>query len=420
MRHPMLARAREAGRIVGFSVVFALAALVTNILVMGLFVATFGSFDDGRGLLGPMGIDELSSALVSEGGTYHASDEALSTLRKTDRWAMLVGNDGSVTWSESLPADVPDHYTLADVASFSRWYLADYPVVTRVRNDGLLVVGSPKGSAWKYLYSTDMHSVLLALGLIIAMLISNMVVAIVVARAYARRSWAERDHARREWIAAVSHDVRTPLSVALAEADTLAQDVTLTLESRIRAERVVAKVSEVASLVADLNVANQLSHAMEPAQMEPVALAPIVRSVAVETLNDDAEGRFDIEVDIPENAEDLYARGNESLLRRMLTNLVGNSVRHNPQGCTIRIGLTHLRPHLLRRARCLLVVEDNGRGLGSDMLDELRRPPSGELPEHGLGLVIVRRIAHACEGEARFSDARGGGTRCEIELPLAR
>jgi len=420
MRHPMLARAREAGRIVGFSVVFTLAALVTNILVMGLFVATFGSFDDGRGLLGPMGIDELSSALVSEGGTYHASDEALSTLRKTDRWAMLVGNDGSVTWSESLPADVPDHYTLADVASFSRWYLADYPVVTRVRNDGLLVVGSPKGSAWKYLYSTDTHSVVLTLGLINAMLISNMVVAIVVARGYARRSWAERDHARREWIAAVSHDVRTPLSVALAEADTLAQDVTLTSESRIRAERVVAKVSEVASLVADLNVANQLSHAMEPAQMEPVALAPIVRSVAVETLNDDAEGRFDIEVDIPENAEDLYARGNVALLRRMLTNLVGNSVRHNPQGCTIRIGLTRLRPHLLRRARCLLVVEDNGHGLGSDMLDELRRPPSGELPEHGLGLVIVRRIAHACEGEARFSDARGGGTRCEIELPLAR
>ena len=414
----MLARAREAGRIVGFSVVFALAILVTNILVMGLFVATFGSFDDGRGFLGPSGIDDLSSALVMEDGEYRASDEALSALQKTDRWAMLIGDDGAIVWSADLPADVPARYTLADVASFSRWYLTDYPVVTRVRDDGLLVVGSPKGSAWKYHYSTNMHSVVLALGLIAALLVSNMAVAIAVARAYAKRSWAERDHARREWIAAVSHDVRTPLAVALADADTLAQDTALSPESRFRAERVVAKVSEVASLVADLNVANRLSHAMEPAQMEPVALAPIVRSVAVDALNDDAEGRFDVEVDISEDAESLRTRGNEALLRRMLTNLVGNSVRHNPQGCTIRIGLTRLKPRFLRRDHCLLVVEDDGRGLGSDMLVELQRPPSGELPEHGLGLVIVRRIARACGGKARFSDAEGGGTRCEIELPL--
>ena len=419
MRHPMLARAREAGRIVGFSMAFALAALVTNLLVMALFVVTFGSFDDGRGLLGPTGIDDVSAGLVAEDGAYRASDETLSTLRETDRWAMLIADDGTVAWSTGLPADVPTHYTLADVASFSRWYLADYPVVTRVRDDGLLVIGSPKGSAWKYHYSTNMQFVVLFLGLVAAALVSNMIVAIVVARAYARRSWAERDHARREWIAAVSHDVRTPLAVALADADTLAQDDTLAPEPRVRAERVVAKVSEVASLVADLNVANRMSHAMEPAQMEPVTLAPIVRSVAVGALNDDTEGRFAVEVDIPEDAESLRTRGNEALLRRMLTNLVGNSVRHNPQGCTVRISLARLQPRFLHHARCLLVVEDDGRGLGSDMLVELQRPPSGELPEHGLGLVIVRRIAHACGGEARFSDAGGGGTRCEIELPLA-
>ena len=220
-------------------------------------------------------------------------------------------------------------------------------------------------------------------------------------------------------MAAGSHDVRTPLAVALADADTLAQDKMLGPEQRMRAERVESKVGEVASLVADLNVANQLSYAMEPVDAEPVALAPIIRSVAVEAMNDDEDGRHPIEVAIDDEAERCQVQGDAALLRRMLSNLVGNSVRHNPQGCTVRISLSKLPHRFLRKEQCLLVVEDNGKGLEADMLDVLRRAPSDELPEHGLGLVIVRRIAMACRGTIRFLEAAGGGTRCEITFPLA-
>lgn len=56
-----------------------------------------------------------------------------------------------MTW----PDDLPERYSLTDVASFSRWYLRDYPVQVWVREDGLLVVGEPKGSTWKYAFSMD-------------------------------------------------------------------------------------------------------------------------------------------------------------------------------------------------------------------------------------------------------------------------
>lgn len=418
MRTPVLAKAREAMRIVGFSAVFALAALFTNVLVIAVFVWCSG-FPGGVSALASVGIEDVSEALVVDEGAYGLSGEVAERLGAASRWAMLIGDDGDVVWSEALPADVPTHYDRGDVASFTRWYLNDYPVVTYVRDDGILVVGSPKGSMWKYVYSTDMNTVGLSIGLALALLVSNMVVAVAVAQAYARRGWAERDHARREWIAAVSHDVRTPLAVALADADALACDEGLGSDQHMRAARIEGKVLEVSSLVADLNVANRMSYAMEPVDAKPVALAPIVRSVAVEVMNDDAKGSHPIEVELGEDAEEIQVNGDAALLRRMLSNLVGNSVRHNPDGCTVRVSLSRLPRRPLRRPRCLLVVEDDGRGLEEDMLQTLRRAPSDELPEHGLGLVIVRRIAQACGGTARFSDSEAGGARCEVTFPPA-
>jgi signal transduction histidine kinase len=419
MSRTVLAKTREAVRILGFAGVFALSALVINVLVVALFVGAFGYSDGGRVDNAWPGIEALSDELIVEGGSYRISDETSTALERSERWAMLIDADGDISWSDALPADIPTHYEMADVSSFTRWYLNDYPVTTWIRDDGILVVGAPKGSVWKYAFNTSMNSIVLTLALALALLVSNMVVAILIARAYARRAWAERDHARREWIAAVSHDVRTPLAVALADADTLAHDESLGAEQRARAERVEGKVSEVASLVADLNVANQLSYAMEPLDAAPVALAPIIRSVAVEAMNDDVDGSHPIEVALDEEAEHCHVKGDAALLRRMLSNLVGNSIRHNPQGCTVTISLSKFPHHFLRKDRCLLVVEDDGKGLEADMLEVLRRAPSDDLPEHGLGLVIVRRIAMACRGTIRFLKATGGGTRCEITFPLA-
>ena len=59
-------------------------------------------------------------------------------LDEDQLWAMLIGQDGEILWGYDLPEDLPERYSLTDVASFSRWYLQDYPVQVWVREDGLL------------------------------------------------------------------------------------------------------------------------------------------------------------------------------------------------------------------------------------------------------------------------------------------
>ena len=68
-------------------------------------------------------MDELSAALVrTEGGYAFTGGEYLA---EKELWAMLVDEGGAVVWQQGKPADVPDRYSLTDVAAFTRWYLSD-------------------------------------------------------------------------------------------------------------------------------------------------------------------------------------------------------------------------------------------------------------------------------------------------------
>lgn len=70
-------------------------------------------------------------------------------------WAMVLDDVGNICWSYGLPQELNHAYTPGDIAKFSRWYLADYPVFCWTEPYGLFVIGLPKGSLWKYsIYSS--------------------------------------------------------------------------------------------------------------------------------------------------------------------------------------------------------------------------------------------------------------------------
>ena len=169
-------------------------------------------------------METLSDALVWDGTAYSLSEDE---LLEEDRWAMLLNQEGQVVWSLRKPEDVPEQYTVSDVASFTRWYLSDYPVQSWVREDGLLVVGSPKGSIWKHDIAMSAQTLLqipiwflafflLALGGVLGL-------AWLAVGRWFRQNQQVRDAARSNWINGVSHDIRTPLSVVMGYLELLRQ-----------------------------------------------------------------------------------------------------------------------------------------------------------------------------------------------------
>ena len=77
------------------------------------------------------------------------SDNAVQKLRQNHIWAIYLNANGQCYWSVDLPDEVPEAYTIQDVALFSKGYIEDYPVFVWNTNDGLLVLGYPKDSYTK-------------------------------------------------------------------------------------------------------------------------------------------------------------------------------------------------------------------------------------------------------------------------------
>ena len=96
---------------------------------------------------------ETEAALQKTETGYILSDEMTQTLKDENAWAVYIDNDTMhVLWhTEDLPSEIPMQYTIADISSLTRGYLADYPAFTAGSESGLVVVGFPKDRYWKHM-----------------------------------------------------------------------------------------------------------------------------------------------------------------------------------------------------------------------------------------------------------------------------
>lgn len=391
----------------GAMLVTASAALIAFITIAGILALAFYYSDGGRSW--SVSVTRVSDTLTYDGTEYDFSgDELLGD----DRWAILIGEDGQVIWSFRKPADVPEQYTLTDVASFTRWYLNDYPVQCRIREDGLLVVGSPKGSIWKYDISTEsrlLHDAplwcggifLLALGCV-------LLLAYFAVRRWFRQAQHIRDIARSEWINGVSHDIRTPLSMVMGNAAQLEEAPGLNPKYKSKASAIRVQSQVIRELVNDLNLTMRLDWEMQALRKESLRPEVFLRQTAADFLNGGMAEGFDFEIVLPEQPLP-PVEADPFLLRRAVNNLLINAAKHNIPGGSIRLGAG------VEDGMLIFWVEggtaaETARAPGPEILE----PDGGAA--HGTGLKLVAQIAAAHGGRADFYC--GTPWRCRLILPV--
>ena len=207
--------------------------------------------------------------------------------------------------------------------------------------------------------------------------------------------------ARTQALAAVSHDLRTPLSRLRLRAGMVADD-----ETRVALER---DVDEMAAMLDSLLAYLGGQHESEPARLTDVAAICL-------TLVDaacDAGGEASYH-----GPDQLMAVVRPMALKRAADNLLQNAISYAGRA-ELSLG-TH-------GGALVLAVEDDGPGIPDDQLqrvteafqrlDDARARNTSGL---GLGLSIVERIAAGEGGELRLCNRPQGGLRAEVRLPLAR
>jgi len=231
------------------------------------------------------------------------------------------------------------------------------------------------------------------------------------------RSRDEADAARRQVIAAVSHDLRTPLASLQLLAQALDDDLVDPATARKYVKTMGANVRALGTLVDDLFEFSRLNAGDFAWTTEAVPLAGIVAEM-LEAIRLEADARrVAVRAEIPGDLRP--ARANPEQLGRVLTNLLTNAIRHTPPDGSVLV-----RAHQ-RDDSAEIEVSDTGEGI--DAADQPRifepfyrggseaaRTSSGS----GLGLAIARTIVEAHGGRIWLAEAHSG-TRICFTLPLA-
>jgi len=470
--------ARIIKRYVGTTILIAFALFFLNFFVLGSWVFNGMQQEQPPDQIAKsvaQGLEVLGDSRThthaqtqSEESRYSLHADAVQLLQKSHAWAMLLDQGGQVTWSYELPDELPRTYSLTDVAQFSRHYLQHYPVYVwkHPSGSGLIVVGYPQDSLAKYQFSIPIdwmsslptRIIMLILGnLVLAMLLSLLIgarlsksIAPLVSSIHAladqqharvetkgvlsdlavsinhtsnlleekNNALKARDEARSNWVAGISHDIRTPLSMILGYASELEESEDILHEQRRKAAIIRKQGENLRSLVQDLNLVSMLEYEMQPLQRKPLKLAALARQIVSDCLNNGLDERFTLSLDIQDESSIVHA--DEKLLTRAITNLVQNSTRHNPDGCQILLRTSASAS----RNSCSIVVIDDGAGIAQNELsDVLLLPYSSNRKRpvhngHGLGLPMVARIAKAHQGQLILSSPVGEGLSAELQLPL--
>ena len=405
---------------------------------------------------------------ISESG-YTLPEDVSTQLKEQNIWAFVVDNDTrQIVWkTENVPDTIPASYSLSNIADLSVGYLDGFPTYTAETENGIVVLGYPKDSFWKHTSASWNYNFIAHLPqigfIVFAVNIAVILLIYVVANMKflkpvkpitkgiqdlsigepvhipekgllsdisaninrtsnilqeQRQQLKKKETARANWIAGVSHDIRTPLSMVMGYAGQLKDDETLTSEERQKAEVIVRQSKRIQNLINDLNLASKLEYNMQPINPAKQNLIAIVRQVVVDFINMDIEDKYPIEWETDEALTICPVNADMDLLKRAISNLIQNSINHNEQGCKIYVSVT------ADSGKCTVDVSDDGVGATDEQIEKLNNAPHYMVCDentteqrHGLGLLIVKQIISAHDGTTIIEHSSYGGFSVKVTLP---
>ena len=228
----------------------------------------------------------------------------------------------------------------------------------------------------------------------------------------------ESDSMRRDLIANVSHDLRTPLATLQGYIETLLlKEENLTdSERRSHLEVAIKHCDRLSKLVDNLFELAKLDSSEIGVNCEPFNLGELAQDVAQKFQLSAKEMQLDLSIISDNEIPFVYA--DIGLIERVLENLIENAVRHTPRGGSIRLELSSINKDVVIR------ISDTGAGIPEEelanifnrfyQLDKSRKKE----PEHsGLGLAITKRILEIHGRPIEVSSRLNAGTTFTFQLP---
>jgi signal transduction histidine kinase len=226
----------------------------------------------------------------------------------------------------------------------------------------------------------------------------------------------------RRFVAAASHELRTPVAIIRSTAEVLGREGDVRPRGRGLVNDIVTEADRLGRLVEDLSDL-AVAQARRPAVLGSVELTEVVAGVARRAGPLAASTGRKLVV---EPSGSVTVRADRDRVVQVVLILVDNAIRHSPAGGTVTLRVAR------DPGRGRLSVADEGPGVPAAERDRIFEPFAQLAPPEatsddeapvsgasGLGLAIARAIVTAMNGEIGVDDAPRGGARFTVTLPLA-
>ena len=405
-----------------------------------------------------------------ENGELAVEEIGLARLDAYGLWIQFIDEAGQEIFSHNKPAGYPAKYSASELIAFGTGdYNGEYTVFTGSLDDSekgcSYIIGFPynigkyilhyNGDRVARLFPVAEGVILAAIGIFTACVLGY---GLVLSRNFAKITGGLRDmsrrsyeslqekgmfseiygalnqmnqeicHAdqvteeterwRREWIANITHDLKTPLSPIKGYAELLADGSNADKQTIQEYGAVILKnVDHTEHLINDLKLTYQLDCGAVPYDPKPVLLTRCVREWVIDIVNDPTFANR--EITFESNAPTLTVSIDAGLLRRAVGNIIVNALVHNPADTKVDVILETDSDRYV-----YLYIRDNGSGISEAEQAELfnryyRGTNTKEKPEgSGLGLAIAKQIVVLHGGDITVRSKPGEGTEFVVCLPL--
>lgn len=399
------------------------------------------------------------------------NDNGKDILKKATAWIQILDNDGKMIYGYNTPEKIRDKYTpvqLINTYKYSGVEGNESTVMVAEKNINnysyTYLIGFPRGNVSKINLVTETELAREVISkVILSIIVVDVIVATIIGYIFSKsltkpvksiiggvedlaggnyesyykekgiykpvfnklnnladtlkeneRERKKIESMKNEWIANISHDIKTPLASIKGYAELMSSDYDIEVDEVSQyAEIIDSKANYIKELVDDLNLTMKLKDGYSNISREEKNIVSLVRGCIIDILNDPRYNYVDIDFD--SNEDSIILKIDELLMKRVINNILYNSIIHNNEDVSIKV-------NIILNKRTHIIIEDNGKGISEEDLKYIfERYYRGTNTGHahkgsGLGMAISRDIVKAHNGDIKVGSKLGVGTKIEITL----
>lgn len=417
-------------------------------------------------------VRDFKTYIEEDNEKIYIDNQGKEILDKYRLWIQVLNEDSKEVYSYKKPEDVKDKHTPIELINgykYSSGFGGDSDILVSSKDFDnktyTYLIGFPRGYISKYMFIMDKNTLITyTKDAIFTMLIMDFIIAIIFGYIFSkgltkpvkniingvddlssgnyevyykekgiyskvfkklnslsdklRSNEVERlkiEKMREDFIANISHDIKTPLSSIKGYAEILKGDYEFSkYEVSEYADIIDKKANYIKELVDDLNLTMKLKNNNSIVYKKEVNIVKLVKNSIIDIFNDPKYIERDIEFICSE--ESIINNVDEILIKRAINNIIYNSLVHNDEDTSIVV-------KVYKDKRTHICIKDNGKGISEDEIKYIferyyRGTNTGEAHKgSGLGMAIVKDIVNAHNGDIQINSELGVGTEIEIILP---